>query len=592
LAARADLASSEKGGGVGGDMAEKTDIKRVAGYVRVSTPGQAEDGESPHTQESEIKDYAEKRGWELVNIYEDLGISGAKAEKRPGFMTLIRDAENKEFDAVIFTRLSRFARNAGDFLHYRDKLSKHGIMLLSIKEGIDPTTHTGKLMMGLLALIAEWEREIIRENMSENKMIKWRENRMFNGKAPYAYRWNKDLHKLEIVSEEADTYMRIISLYLNQGLSFKDIVIQLNDEGLKCKKAPWSSAVISYMFKNPIYYGHYVTNKFKYIEGKRSKENKPTTEHIEYRDVPAIISKDVWDRLQSKIAFNKVKSKRTDWTKDYFLRDLLICGRCGRKVSAHAGSVKKSGERYRYYSCYLAGTSQKKAREMRADKCTLQYINADEIEGKVWTLLMMVLGGTKYKFIEKAFGVDNIETTTKNLQRQLKTLEMELTRKNTARAKLYDLLEKPATDINEVTEKLIDNKDTILSLMARIEEAKNQLQNSLDALEQFEAIRNFAKDKTLQKKLHTELSKLEPADKKSLLEGLIDGKIKVDTDAIDITEELPEEEVTPGPEPKWLEDRHRYLKSLNLSYKYRWNSEVFQQLIKKGKISIFNNNGR
>jgi site-specific DNA recombinase len=478
-------------------------------------------------------------------------------------MSLIKDAESKKFDAVVFTRLSRFARNAGDFLHYRDKLSKYGIQLLSIKEGIDPTTHTGRLAMGMLALIAEWEREIIRENMAENKLAKWRENRLFNGRPPYGYRWNKTLNRLEIVPDEAEIYKRIISLYLDQGRSYKDIAILFNDEGLKCKKAPFSSAVIGYMFKNPVYYGHYVTNQHKYIEGKRSKVLKPASEHIEYKDVPAIISKDLWDRVQQKISFNKVKAKRTDWTKDYFLRDLLVCGRCGRKIHAHAGSLRMNGERSRYYSCYLAGTSLKKAKEMRAKKCSLPFIKASEIENEVWRDLTLTLAVGNFKAIKEAFGIDKLTATTRTLEKQLKNLEMDLTRKNTAREKLYALLENPSADINEVQGRLASNKDAIITLKSKIEEANNQLQRSQDALKQYATLRDFAKNKTLLSQMAKELKELEPIDKKQILEGIIDNKINVD-----VNEE-----------------------NLHLNYKFRWNPDVFQQLINKGKFKFIKGGG-
>src|SRR5512135_3234072 len=87
---------------------------KAVGYIRVSTPGQAKDGESLNTQRIAITRFAKSKGWQLIKIYEDRGISGAKAESRPGFMEMMRDAEQKKFSGIVFSRFSRFARNASD----------------------------------------------------------------------------------------------------------------------------------------------------------------------------------------------------------------------------------------------------------------------------------------------------------------------------------------------------------------------------------------------------------------------------------------------------------------------------------------------
>lgn len=156
---------------------------RAAGCIRVSTQGQATEGESLSTQRKQIEAHAESKSWELVKRYEDAGVSGSKAENRPALNDLMIDCKNNGgFQYEIITKLSRFAGNARDFLNYSGDLKKLGVTVVSIQEGIDPTTHTGKLMQGLLALIAEWEREVIREQMSENKMVRWADHRCFIGK--------------------------------------------------------------------------------------------------------------------------------------------------------------------------------------------------------------------------------------------------------------------------------------------------------------------------------------------------------------------------------------------------------------------------
>jgi predicted site-specific integrase-resolvase len=82
-------------------------MEKAVGYVRVSSPGQAKDGESLSTQRKAIKEYCKKNNFSLVQIYADEGISGATTKKRPGLLQLLEDAEAKKFTVLIIHRLSR-----------------------------------------------------------------------------------------------------------------------------------------------------------------------------------------------------------------------------------------------------------------------------------------------------------------------------------------------------------------------------------------------------------------------------------------------------------------------------------------------------
>ena len=88
---------------------QKNKIKTVVGYCRVSTHSQAVEGESLELQKQEISNFANSKNWELVDIYEDAGISGFNAESRPSFKKMVGDAGNSEFQGIVFSKLSRFA---------------------------------------------------------------------------------------------------------------------------------------------------------------------------------------------------------------------------------------------------------------------------------------------------------------------------------------------------------------------------------------------------------------------------------------------------------------------------------------------------
>ena len=83
------------------------------------------------------------------------------------------------------------------------------------------------------------------------------------GSLPLGYEWNKETEKIEIIPEEAKLYKKIIRLYLDECLSQRDIALRLQKEGIKGKKGkPFKAATISYMLKNPIYYGKLITNQY------------------------------------------------------------------------------------------------------------------------------------------------------------------------------------------------------------------------------------------------------------------------------------------------------------------------------------------
>jgi DNA invertase Pin-like site-specific DNA recombinase len=504
---------------------------RTVGYIRVSTPGQASEGESLKTQVKEIQDFAKYKKLNLLKIYEDKGISGSKAEKRPGFMALMADAEKKAFDSVLFTKLSRFARNARDYQNYSHELKKYGVELFSIKENIDPTTHNGRLMINLMVAIAEWEREAIEEQMSENKMAKWREKRIFNGKPPFGYLWNKKSCRLEVNPEEAKIYKRIVKMYVDERLSMGSIALKLRDEKIKCKKEYFRSPGISYILKNPAYYGYYVVNRHVYVDGKRTKKIKSAEDHIQF-DIPFLIQKTEWDRIQKRTELNKVRSKRSsNVTQPYWLRDLLICGECGGAVKPRHGSKRKDGTFPRYYTCYWTTVDSKTLSLSNRQKCHLPFIKAEQIEQNVWSRLMIKLThfGGKEK-LEPLISPASFDEKIAELQSKMGKIEKLIKGKETARKNIYSLLEDVDFDKDEFQELLKTIKDELLSLKAQISETELDIAKLEEAKANDRLFDEFRRDKSaVINRVIKILNNLKPDDRKQLAEGMTDGKLSAGT---------------------------------------------------------------
>ena len=90
---------------------------KAAGYIRVSSQGQAESGESLHTQKKSIKDFVKAQDWTLTTVYEDAGISGGSIDKRLALQKLLSDGAQGAFQTLVIHRLSRFGRNARELLN-------------------------------------------------------------------------------------------------------------------------------------------------------------------------------------------------------------------------------------------------------------------------------------------------------------------------------------------------------------------------------------------------------------------------------------------------------------------------------------------
>jgi DNA invertase Pin-like site-specific DNA recombinase len=136
-------------------------MKRVALYVRVSTGGQ-----TTENQQRELRAVAKRAGWEIVQVYEDAGKSGAKGrEARPAFDQLCKDAARRKFDMVAAWSVDRLSRSLHDLTGFLKDLHALGIDLYLHQQALDTSTPTGKAMFQMIGVFAELERAVIRERV-------------------------------------------------------------------------------------------------------------------------------------------------------------------------------------------------------------------------------------------------------------------------------------------------------------------------------------------------------------------------------------------------------------------------------------------
>jgi DNA invertase Pin-like site-specific DNA recombinase len=139
-----------------------TGPKRAAIYLRTSTTGQHTDN-----QRLELVKIAERRGWVVVEVYEDFGISGAKGrDKRPALDQMLKDANRRRFDVALAWSIDRIGRSLTDLLATIQHLEAVGVDLYLDQQHIDTTTPTGRLLYQITGAFAEFERSMIRSRVN------------------------------------------------------------------------------------------------------------------------------------------------------------------------------------------------------------------------------------------------------------------------------------------------------------------------------------------------------------------------------------------------------------------------------------------
>ena len=133
---------------------------RVAIYARVSTLN----GQNPETQLGELREYASRRGWEIVGEYVDAGVSGSK-DSRPSLNRLMAHAHQRRLDAILCWKLDRFGRSLKHLVTAIAELEALGVTFVSLKDNWDLSTPSGRLMFQIVGAMAEFERSLIVERI-------------------------------------------------------------------------------------------------------------------------------------------------------------------------------------------------------------------------------------------------------------------------------------------------------------------------------------------------------------------------------------------------------------------------------------------
>lgn len=304
----------------------------VAVYLRVSTDAQTE--YSPDAQLKAIKEYAKKHNLEIDTkyIFKDEGISGRKAEKRPEFMRMIATAKTKPhspFSKILVHKFDRFARNREDSVVYKSLLKKEcNVDVVSITEDFGDDKFS-VILEAMLEAMAEYYSLNLSDEVMKGMTEKANRGE-FQSKAPFGYKMIDK--KLNIDEKQSMIVKMIFSDYLND-LGFQKIAKKLNDMKIKTNHGnKFEVRTVEYILRNEIYVG-----TVKWCPGSKNSWdfNYRDKNSIKKDDVcPAIVSKDIFDKVQLKIKANKEKFKYIKHNdKQHWLRKLVKCSNCGSTLT-------------------------------------------------------------------------------------------------------------------------------------------------------------------------------------------------------------------------------------------------------------------
>ncbi len=214
---------------------------QAIGYIRVSTDGQATDGVSLEAQRNRIGAWCEANGYELAGLYADAGLSGKRADNRPELARALEHVGRQRGAALVVYSLSRLSRSVKDTMAIAERLDRVGADLVSLSERIDTTSAAGKMVFRMLAVFAEFERDLVSERTRAALAHKKSSGEAYSP-TPFGFRRDGDrLVELD-GSREA---LAIIRERRAAGWSFRAIAAELTARGIPTAKGGrWASETV------------------------------------------------------------------------------------------------------------------------------------------------------------------------------------------------------------------------------------------------------------------------------------------------------------------------------------------------------------
>ncbi|WP_283696736.1 recombinase family protein [Clostridium perfringens] len=487
--------------------------KIIAIYCRVSTDEQAEFGYSIDEQKRLLEEWCKANDYIIYKCYSDRGISGKNIKDRPALKELLSDAKEGKFDMVISWKINRVSRKLEDVLKIVNILEKNNITFKSYSEPFETDTPAGRMQFQMMALIGEFERGTIAQNVKMGMIAKAKSGNWCGGRvlgydlvpnnSPEEEKKGKN--KLEINEKEAEIVRFIFNEY-SKGKGYKAITNKMNKLGYKTKKGNnFSVGSIRDILTNPVYIGEIRYNVRQNWSEKRRRNINPNPIRVKGKH-EAIIDRELWDKVQLILESKKGKPSRI-YDGEYPLTGILRCPKCGagmvisRTTNTLADGSKK---RIAYYCCgnwKNKGTSVCNSNTIRVDKANEHVFKKIE---------ELVSNEAMIKAVVKNINKER-KDKVKPAKRLLSDIDKELEKLDKRKRKIFEAYE----DDILTKEEFQTRKDELNEKIRILEEEKKPLLNTIsdevsedipyefikDILMNFSKILNISVSREQQKKL-------------------------------------------------------------------------------------------
>lgn len=324
-------------------------------YIRVSSEEQTL-GYSLSAQEHACRQFAQTRGWNVIEVYEESGIS-AKDEERAAFQRMMRDAQSQRFKVVLIHKLDRFSRNIDNTLKSFRYLDEQDVTLASVTEDFDYSTPMGRMFFRMMAVFAQWYLENLSAETIKGKKERARKGQ-YNGHLPFGYRLQNGVGTP--VPAESAAVQQAFQNYASGLFTDGQIAENLNEQGFITRRnRHWSKDAVREMLQNEFYCG-VVAYRESLYPGNH----------------PAIIAQDLFEQCQNVRAQHRSRTrsftarpKRT-----YLLQRVAHCAACNRPLRMQYASgygYYKEVSQQRGLTCDYAKLS---VRMDRADRQVLDLL--------------------------------------------------------------------------------------------------------------------------------------------------------------------------------------------------------------------------
>ncbi len=409
---------------------------RAALYARVSTDKQVEKYGIPSQIEA-LKKRCGERDWAPVfdgdkGAFIDEGFSGTELD-RPALNRLRQAAREGKVDVVLAYDPDRLSRKLYHQMILAEEFEKQGIKLEFITQDMG-TSPEDRMFFNMRGLIAEYEREKIRERTMRGSREKARQGKVVSaGAIPYGFTYNKEKATLEENPETAQIVRLIFYTYAQENLSLQKLADRLNRLRIPTPRGGdrWRASTLGIMLRNEVYVGKLYQFQSYHIEPKSRLKpltrRKKTTTALRSKEewilvkVPSLIPLELFESVQKKLIKNAELSKRN--TKgDYLLSGLLYCSQCGGRMGGH------TVHNIPYYRCYRKGNPDRVplSPDGRPQPCSCPEVKAEVIEPVVWDTIYQLIKDPGFLIQElHRCNADNSETR-EILERELQLCQVRL----------------------------------------------------------------------------------------------------------------------------------------------------------------------